>query len=427
MESRNLSRSKGSESCATATRKSTSNSRTAHSSLPWETRGIRSRESASRYSRRRSGRPRPAGARMRMGRAPSRQPCGMASIACGVRSMKMSSPNGLASSRFRTRRRGSAWANSQGSRTSRSARRSPSKSIRPSQGPPIQSSAGRPRTRVPGPGAPAAAQAPAVTESIRVQVAATLRGTIWTSCDAVRSTKQKNPARRLQERDQPAETFHVRVFPKVPEELRRLSRRGRPGGLVGEQREPAGALLGRGDEPRTEAGGLPQTDPGGLGGGNERRKLVGDQAPLGRKRTAQPQEIAAQVAGAGQEETQGGMTAGAGVARPSGAEDVQHQRDRDLRGERGLRAGAGVQQGEPVALRHARELRTGGEAGPQAHVDAVERQRERRIGKKRLQLRDGPLGRRGPGDLDGLRGIRVDLVEGLVLEGDGDGGDCELR
>ena len=39
---------------------------------------------------------------------------------------------------------------------------------------------------------PAAAHAPAVTESIRVQAAATFRGTMGTSCDAVRFTKQKN-------------------------------------------------------------------------------------------------------------------------------------------------------------------------------------------------------------------------------------------
>ena len=70
---------------------------------------------------------------------------------------------------------------SQGRSVSRSGRLKPSKSMSPSQGPLPKSRAGLPRMRVPGPGAPAAAQAPAVTESILAQVVVTSSGSIVTS------------------------------------------------------------------------------------------------------------------------------------------------------------------------------------------------------------------------------------------------------
>ncbi len=61
-----------------------------------------------------------------------------------------------------------------------------------SQGPEAMS-AGFPCRRVAGPGAPAAAQAPALTESILVQVAGTSSGTMFTSRQIGMIPKQKNP------------------------------------------------------------------------------------------------------------------------------------------------------------------------------------------------------------------------------------------
>ena len=81
-----------------------------------------------------------------------------------------------------------------------------------SHGPSIQLSAAFPRTRVAGPGAPIAAAAPAVTERILVQVAATSSATMITSL-CVPLVKQKNRC-SLEQRQQPPETGHSHVFPR---------------------------------------------------------------------------------------------------------------------------------------------------------------------------------------------------------------------
>src|SRR2546430_2121629 len=194
--------------------------------------------------------------------------------------MKMSSSRGFASRMWRTSNRRSTCPKSQGKRTSRSNRRSPSKSIKPSHGPGTHSSAGLPRIRVPGPGAPAAVQAPAVTESMRVQVAATSRETIGTSCDVVRSTKQKNHGRGSKEGKKLPEASHVPVLLHVPEQRPELFRRRLRRGIVPEQGQPSWPGPGGSGDAGAEAGSIRQSDPRLGRGGYEGRQMKGGQRPV---------------------------------------------------------------------------------------------------------------------------------------------------
>src|SRR5437762_13426320 len=95
---------------------------------------------------------------------------------------------------------------------------------------------------------------------MRVQGAATSRETIETSCDVVRSSKQKNPSRASEEGKKLAEAFHVSVLPHVSEERAELLGRRRRRRIRPEQGEPAWPCPGRSGDARAEAGSIHQSD-----------------------------------------------------------------------------------------------------------------------------------------------------------------------